>query len=207
MRVKVSQIQRSLLLSQLSLFGFLIICSILKPHVVAINGGISNFGKYKMTVVLYVLGFLLDIAFLWRASSQISKLKDSHCQLSWLLQILVGIIFLVLISTFPRYLKTIYSTVHDDLGIALYGYEFLLSIWFISKIRTRLSISLFIAEFLGSIIGLLSILKVIHFLYIGQFIGTAGFGALMVVVIPAILELLPDKTQDPLINPKTPQPI
>jgi len=207
MSVKVSQIRQSLFLSQLSLFGFLIICSFLKPHVIAINGGVSNFGKYKVTVVLYVLGFLLDIIFLWKASSQIASLKNSHYQLSWLLQILAGLIFLVLVSTFPRYLKTIYSTMHDDLGIALYGYEFLLSIWFISKIRTHLSISLFMAELLGSIIGLLSILKVIHFLYIGQFIGAAGFGALMVVVIPAILELLPDKTQDPLINPKTPQPI
>jgi hypothetical protein len=174
---------------------------------VAINGGVSNYGKYKQTVALYVLGFLLNIVFLWRASNQIVKLKNSNHSIRLLLQILAGLTLLVLISTFPRYLKTIYSTIHDDFGIALYSYEFLLSIWFILKIRTRLSVSLFTVEFLGSFIGLLSILKVIHLLYVGQFIGAAGFGALMVLIFPAILELLPNKTHDPLIKPKTPQPI
>jgi hypothetical protein len=47
---------------------------------------------------------------------------------------------------------------------------------------------LFIAELLGSIIGLLSVTKIIHFLFIGQFIGALAFGLLLINSLPIIIE-------------------
>jgi hypothetical protein len=187
---KIKAVKQSLLMSQSCLFGFLIICSLLKPHVMVVNGGVSNFGKYKFTVVLYVLGFLLDIIFLLKATQQIRQFNEQYRNLVWFIGILAGLTFLVLISTFPRYLSPVYSTIHDDFGIALYGYEFLLSIWLVSKIKTRLSSLALTIEIIGSLLALLSILKVIHFLYIGQFIGAAGFAVLLVFIFPKLFDLV-----------------
>ena len=191
---RIIDIKQSLLLSQVSLFGFLIICSLLKPHVVVINGGASNFGKYKLTVGLYILGFLLDIFFLLKSAQQIKQLDDKYRYLVWTIGILAGLTTLVFISTFPRFLSPIYSTIHDDFGIVLYGYEFLLSIWLVTKIRTRLSFLALIIETSGSLIALFSILKVIHFLYIGQFIGAAGFAILLVFIFPTLFGLISKPT-------------
>ena len=186
---KIKAIKQSLLMSQVCLFGFIIICCFLKPHIVFINGGVSNFGKYKLTIGLYLLGFLLDIILIWKAAQQIDKLSHNYYRLVWIFRILAGLTLIVLISTFPRYLSSIYSTFHDDLGILLYSYEFLLSVWLVIKIKTRLS-ELFLAiETIGSLIGLFSILKIIHLLFIGQFIGAAGFGILLVVIFPTLFEL------------------
>jgi hypothetical protein len=43
-------------------------------------------------------------------------------------------------------------------------------------------------ESFGSIVGLLSILKTIHFLFFGQIIGAIGFALLLVVIFPSILD-------------------
>lgn len=186
----IKAVKQSLLISQSCLFGFLIICSFLKPHVVVINGGVSNFGKYKLTVVLYVIGFLLDIIFLLKAAQQIRHFDEKYRYLTWLIRVLAGLTLLVLISTFPRYLSSIYSTIHDDFGIVLYGYEFLLSIWLVVKIKIRLSELALTIEAMGSLIALFSILKVIHFLYIGQFMGAAGFSILLVFIFPNLFNLV-----------------
>ena len=188
MPAKINQIKQSLLLSQLFLFGFLIICSFIKPHIVVINGGVSNFGKYKSTVFLYSLGFLLEIGLLWKAAHQTATLGRRYRNLSWLLKMLSGLSLLVFISTFPRYLSSVYSIIHDDIGIILYAYEFLLSIWFVIKFLRPLTILLLVLESVGSMIGLLSILKIIHFLFFGQFIGAVCFGALLVYVFPLLID-------------------
>ncbi|HUC96033.1 MAG TPA: hypothetical protein VMR76_03735, partial [Candidatus Saccharimonadia bacterium] len=97
--------------------------------------------------------------------------------------------FLVLISTFPRHFSFTFSDIHDDLGIALFAYEFFISIWFVLRLKTIQSVSLLILEILGSLIGLLSIIKIIHFLFIGQMIGALGFGLLLVSCLPNIITI------------------
>jgi hypothetical protein len=188
MAEKIKQIKRLLIFSQVSLFGLLIFCSLLKPQVVKGNGGVSNFGKYRLTVIFYILSFLLEMIFIWLAAYRIAILGAKYRYFSWLLKFLASLVLLVLISTFPRYISNIYSIVHDDLGIALYGFEFIASIWFVIKTKLHSAVYLLIIESAGSMIGLLSILKITHLLYIGQFIGALGFGLLLILAYPLILD-------------------
>ena len=184
---KLMQIKQNLLLSQSSLFGFLILCSLLKPQVVKDNGGVSNFGKYKLTIAFYILGFLLEIILLWIAGNRLAKLSKYFRNYSWLIKFLSVLTLLVFISTFPRFISNIYAMIHDDLGIALYSYEFLISFWLVVATRKWLAGIWLAIESAGSLIGLLSILKIIHLLFVGQFIGTFSFGVFLVYIFPIVI--------------------
>jgi hypothetical protein len=189
MRASASTTESYLRLSQISLFSLLLVCSLIIPAVSERNGGVSSFGDHLSTVVPYSLSFLLCIIFLCLAAKTVLEMGASFRVMAYLLLIIAFFDFLILISTFPRRVSPIFYQIHDWLGIALYTYEFLLSIWFISrqwKLKTAVAFSV---ECFGSIVGLLSSLKIIHFLYYGQVIGALGFGILLVVVFPYIIDM------------------
>jgi len=176
-----------LIISQLSIFILLSICSLIIPSVARTNGGVSNFGNYSSTVGLYSLGFSLCVLFLWLAADNILS-KDLNFKKVAYAIFLIGFLYLmVLVSTFPRHLSFAYSRVHDYLGIALFVIEFLMSLWIIIKKHTNRSLGVFGLEIIGMLIGLLTILKFVHLLYVGQTVGTIGFGLLMIIYLPQIL--------------------
>ena len=181
-------IRKYLWLSQVFLFGALLVCCLIEPSVMIKNGGFSNFGNYAPTVVSYILGFALNIVFISLAARTLLKIDRSLLKAASLLFILAFLTLLVFLSTFPRHISWTYSDIHDYLGIALFAYEFILSVWFVIKQKSRTAIYLLLTKSVGSIIGLLSILKVIHFLFIGQIIGTVGFSLLLVTCLPRIIE-------------------
>jgi hypothetical protein len=51
---------------------------------------------------------------------------------------------------------------------------------------SRQKIALIGAEVSGSLVALLSIVKVIHFLFVGQLVGGVAFGILLYYALPAI---------------------
>jgi hypothetical protein len=182
-------IKKYLWLSQISLVGFLVICCFITPSVVIANGGVSNFGNHRSTVVFYVLAFSLNIILLYLVAKKFQKLAGANTRLGGLLLILAFLYLLVLISTFPRHISWAYSEIHDYLGILLFVYEFFLSIWLVIKLGGYKNYLILGLETLGSLIGLLSILKIVHLLFIGQLIGTIGFGLILVVLFPRLIEL------------------
>lgn len=182
------QLDKNLLLSQVALFSGLLICLLIMPSVAVKNGGVSNFGNHLSTIVPYVLAFLLNSFYMYMASRSILKINSKLVNIAWSLVVLSLFTLLVLISTFPRHLSFTYSDIHDDLGIALYSFEFLVSLWIIFKHSTKGSISLLFMQVIGSMIGLLSIMKIIHFLFVGQLVGALGFGLLLVTILPKIIK-------------------
>lgn len=181
-------IKKILFLSQAFFFIFLVICCFIKPSVVVSNGGISNFGNYHSTIFLYILAFSLNIIFTVLAASELLMSKYRLYLMSALLFILSLLVLLVLISTFPRHISWTYSDIHDYLGIALFSYQNILSIWLILKYRSKVLLSALVIQAIGSLIGLLSILKVIHFLFIGQSLGASGFAVLFITCFPLVIE-------------------
>jgi hypothetical protein len=178
---------KDLWISQISLITLLVICCFIVPSVVKSNGGVSNFGNHRSTVVLYSLAFSLCVIFLSLAAIQLKKLNSEHGRKAVSLIVLAGLELLVLISTYPRHISYTYSAIHDYIGIALFLYQLILAIWFVFKLRNNKTIALLVAQFLGSTIGLLSILKIIHFLFVGQVIGAAAFGILLAGTMPRII--------------------
>lgn len=184
----VTAMRKCLFLSQVSLFSLLLICTLIIPSVTERNGGASNFGDHLSTIVFYVLGFTLCILFLGMAAIKLLAMDHSLRVKAGLLLLIALLDFLVLVSTFPRHLGTAYYEVHDYLGVALYAYEFVLSVWFILRQPYLRRITIFAVQSGGSLIGLLSSLKVIQLLYLGQIIGAIGFGLLLMTAFPAIIK-------------------
>jgi len=184
----VKQLNNYLWLSQISLVLFLVICTSIIPSVAAKNGGVSNFGNHSSTIILYILGFSLCIIFLYLASRVVLKLDSNLQWQSICLVVLAFLYFLVLISTFPRHISFTYSDIHDYLGIVLFIYQFFLSIWLLRKNHNLTLVLFFCIESGGSIVGLMSILKVVDLLYVGQMIGGLGFGLVFVIAFPEYIE-------------------
>lgn len=181
-------LKKYLWLSQISLVGLLLVCLLIMPSVLTSSGGASDFGDHADTLVPYVLSFSLCMGFLLMGTA---RLKDSDKGLrptSVLLLVLCAFEFLVLVSTFVRHINWTFSEIHDSLGVALYSYEYAVSIWLVVRRGNFKTILLLLVESLGSSIGLLSILNAVHFLFIGQAVGAIGFGLLLVTVYPEVVE-------------------
>ena len=166
------------------------------PSVAIKNGGVSNFGNHVSTVVPYVLAFLLNVVFIYLASRAILKLGSRLAYIARALMLLSVLTLIVFISTFPRHYNFTYSDIHDDLGIVLYSYEFLISVWIVMKRPTAMAKALLSMQAIGSMVGLLSALKVIHFLFLGQIVGAAGFGLLIGIILPKVIETELDLKSD-----------
>lgn len=180
----MSSVRKYLWLSQISQVVFLLICLVIMPKVLTSGGGASDFGDHVTTVVPYILGFALCAIFLWLAAAQLLTINNDLRAKAFLFLVLAALELLVLLSTFPRHINSTYSGIHNYLGISLYTYEFAISVWLL-KIRSRYWTVLFLlVQSVGSTIGLLSLVGVIHFLFIGQAIGAIGFGLLFVTVMP-----------------------
>jgi len=183
------QVRRALWTSQIALSSLLVLCTVMAPNVAASDGGVSNFGNRALTVAPYTASFALSALFVGLAAGQLVKIMPTRWWPPTVLVFLALLDLLVLVSTYPRHLSVTYSEVHDDLGIALFAYEFVLTIWFAVrswKVATAIFVTI---EVGGSFIGLLSALKVLHLLYWGQMIGGVGFALLLVTSFPRLVEL------------------
>lgn len=186
--IKKLDIEHALWLSQILFFGPLFVCILIKPEVVIFNGGVSNYGNYLSTVFFYTLAFSLNILFLFITSKKLSGLGDVFKNVVVGLKVLCVFESLVLVSTFPRHFNYDFSRIHDYLGISQFIIEFYLALWITSKrIKDSLSWVFFMIQIIGSLIGLLSAIKIVHLLFYGQSIGAFGFGALLVFVMVDIV--------------------
>ena len=186
-KAHIHTVRRYLLLSQVTLFGCMLICSLIVPGVVRKEGGASDFGNHASTIVPYILGFLLNVVFMYLAVESMLRLSQ---KLSYLARCLMFLNFLtlgLLFSTFPRNLSVVYSDIHDWFSIVLFSYEFLLSAWLVIQQRTSQAVSYLTLQTVGSAIGMFSALKVINLLYVGQFLGSLGFALILLFVLPDVI--------------------
>lgn len=184
----MEKLKKYIWLSQASLLGLLLICSLIIPSVEISNGGVSNFGNHVSTVIPYTLSFSLCSMFLILAAVRLISINRNLKIFAAILLLLSLGYILVLISTFPRDISWTYSVIHDDLGIALFAYEFLMGVWLVVKRKTNKVLWAFLIQFAGSLIALLTVLKFFHFLFVGQAIGGIGFGLTLITGLPEVIE-------------------
>lgn len=185
--MKLVKLEKYLYLSQALLLVSLLICSLIIPSVAIKNGGVSNYGNHLSTFGLYVFGFSANCLYIYLAARLIQSLRLKLNFVVSCLKLISLLTLLVLISTFPRHFSYTFSAIHDYLGIALFLANFALSLWLVNKAMSKSSLSLILIEAFGSVVGLLSIIKVVHFLFIGQIIGALGFALLLCLVLPKVV--------------------
>ncbi|MGC8509481.1 MAG: hypothetical protein ACP5PB_01250 [Acidimicrobiales bacterium] len=172
-----SRLRRDLAASQILLYGPLLVCALLKPGVTFHEGGISNYGNYLETAPLYIVAFVANAGFLWAVARLIAA-TTLHRFARPLIAVCV-VELLVLVSTFPRHFSFTFSYIHDYLGVVQFAVEFLLAGALVLRRRRVMAGAGLAVEFAGSLIGLLSALKVDHLLFWGQVVGSLGFSVVL----------------------------
>jgi len=170
---------RLLLIAQLCLFAGLLICVLLMPHFLfeANEGGVSNYGTYAKTVVPYTLGFGGCGIITIQAALRISR-KDTSRKLL----LTLGLLYLfVLLSTYPYKLDGFYHDVHELAGAALVIYTVAFGMWLsLRKTRSTPTLLLFTAQCLSFLLAALTYTRLIHILFIAEFLVSTAFGTLLI---------------------------
>lgn len=180
--------KKYLLLSQVNLFAWLSVASILATSVVLTNGGVSNYGNHYNTVLFYSFAFLAGAVYLYLAAEALLLLDRRFKNLSRYLNVLCVLLLLVFFTTFPRRFGVVFSDIHDNVSKLLFAYEALLAIWLAIK-RPKLETFFYFAIMAGgSIVGLLSSMHKLNLMFVGQMLGALGFALLLVNVLPKVVE-------------------
>ncbi len=183
----MNKFKRYLWLSQVNLFGWLLLSSVIASSVVFKNGGVSNYGNHYSTVPCYSIAFLADAIYLYLAAESLMLLDRRFKPLTRYLNILGALLLMVFVTTFPRRFGVIFSEIHDKISISLFGYELLLAVWLVFK-RPKLDTFVYMLIMtVGSLIGLLSAIHKINLMFVGQMVGTLGFALLLVLVLPKVV--------------------
>jgi hypothetical protein len=173
---------RCIVLGQLILFVFLLICLVLMPHFLfeSNEGGISNYGLYARTVVPYSLAFGLCGLLTLKAAYYVPRHIAAYQALRVVLAIL-GVLFIaVLVSTYPYKINNTFGNIHAYIGLAFTVWELLLGIWFgLFLARNFKNLLLLLVEWVGFVFGILTHANVIHILFIAEILTTCTFGILL----------------------------
>ncbi len=183
----MQRFKRYLLLSQVNLFAWLTLSSVLASSVVFKNGGVSNYGNHYNTVVFYSIAFLAGAIYVYLAAESLLLLNQRFKLLARYLNILSVLLLLVFITTFPRRFGMIFSDIHDNVSKVLFAYEFLLALWLIVKRPKAETLIYALIMTGGSLVGLLSSMHILNLMFVGQMVGALGFALLLVIVLPKVI--------------------
>ncbi|MDB5182629.1 MAG: hypothetical protein JWO47_413 [Candidatus Saccharibacteria bacterium] len=183
----MQKLKRYLWLSQINLFVWLIVCSFIASSVVFKNGGVSNYGNHYSTTPFFAIAFLGDSIYLYLASESLLILDRKFKHLARYLNILCVLLLSVFVTTFPRRFGVIFTDIHDNISIALFGYELLLAFWLLFKRPTRETVGYGLIMLIGTIIGFMSALHILGLMFVGQMVGELGFALLLVFVLPKVV--------------------
>lgn len=179
----VQKTVRYVILGQVGLFFFLIVCIILMPRFLfeRDEGGLSNYGTYVKTVVPYSFALgLSGLLNLKAAASMDYPTKASQRLRKVLATLGVGGI-IVLLSTYPYKLNTVLADMHIGLSVLLFTFELMAGVWFVRVVvNNKLAIALLGVQVVGFLLILSSTIGFIRILLLAQMLTSLAFGVLMV---------------------------
>ena len=173
---------RYLALSQLSLFGFLALCTVIMPSFLFKHheGGASNYGVHNTTIVPYTLAFLLCSICIVRAARVLADAAQLK-RFVYALYALACLFLLVLITTYPYKINNFLDNLHIGTAIVLFYFETGMAIWMaLVLLKDKLSITLLAVEIIGFLMASFSLWGGLHILFVAQIITALSFGTLLV---------------------------
>lgn len=178
-----SRVFRYLLMSQISFFAFLAICLAIVPRFLLEHneGGVSNYGVTAVTVVPFTLAFLTCAAFILMAVRIIPRHPPTLARFRWALFTLAILLLLVLVSTYPYKVDLALKDIHIVIGVLLLTYEMAMAFWLaLAVARDWINILFLMVQTAGSVLALVTLVGVLHLLFVSQMIASAAFGVVLV---------------------------
>lgn len=170
------------LFSQLALGFFLLVCTVLDPHYLLSRneGGTSNFGTNRLTVVPYSLALWLCGIFLLLAAHNLTKHAGSRVNLKPILSLLGVLYILVVLSTYPYKLNLFYTRIHIAISIILFVSQLVIGIRFAILQSDWLNRSTLGLLFGGVMLSTMTLMGFLPILFISQIITAVAFAILLV---------------------------
>jgi len=182
---------RYLLLSQCSLFLFLGICIAIDPHVLLARdeGGVSNYGVTGKTVAPFTIALILCGLFVLMAAHIAPLAPPVIDRLRCALVILGVLLLLLLITTYPYKLNSALKDIHIGVGSILLCFEMAMGIWMTVVLqRDRVTLLLLVLQSIGFLLAFVTLIGVLHILFISQVVASLAFGILLVRIAYQLTE-------------------
>jgi len=175
----------ALVWGQVSLIGGLAVCFALVPSYLHSEGGVSNYGTLRKTVVFYTLAFGLAAFFTGLAAYRQRRYQKA---LTYNLYILTALFMFVLLSTYPYKLNDFLGYVHELADIAYFVFVLGFSGWLCLVVaRSWWHILWLLALVIGAGISLITLLGLVHLLFIGQLVTALAFAVLLISCVSRLM--------------------
>lgn len=170
-----------LLLSQFSLYGFLGICAIINPEFVLADGGVSNYGVHKITVLPFTLAFCLSGLFLIWSARSIPRAPMNLLGIRQALILQALLLFAVLLSTYPYMLNQSFKIIHITMGVLLLIFNLFFVGWIsLCVCRDKVNFLLFNFEIIGFLMIFTTLSGLVSLLFIAQVITSSTFALFII---------------------------
>jgi hypothetical protein len=166
-------------LGQIGFAADIALCVALRPHLVlrADEGGISNFGVHLETVAPYTVALGLPILLTYLASRHLASLPSVR-HLRTLLTGYSVLLLLTLLTTYAYKIDTPMKDIHVGAGAVLTILEMVSSLWMCRAIRALYGVLIF--EIAGFVLAALTIVGVLHLLFLTQLMVGAAFAVILI---------------------------
>src|ERR1017187_4279635 len=168
---------------QISLAVFLVVCVALHPGFVvkANEGGLSNYGIHRKTAAAYTLALGAPAFLSFLAARLITSSEIMAARFRLLLSSYGWIVLSELLTTYSYSLNTPLRDLHIVVGSVLVVFETSASVWMYRLLgNNRWNLQLLGVQLLGFVLAVLTIVGVLHVLFISQLLTCGAFAILLV---------------------------
>lgn len=173
---------RGMLTAQLSVFGSLIVCSIILPGFLFSHnmGGVSNFAVHASTIAPYSVGVLVAAWLQWRGAGQLAEFRGARRLVVAARLASCGLV-VNLLTTYPYKTGEAWATLHSYTAIALAVIEFggglVVAAVHLDRHARVVAVGLLV---LGFAALFLTYIGRLHVLFLAEVTTAAGFGVALV---------------------------
>lgn len=173
----MNQAKQLLIASQLTLLSTILVCMIISPDIPFSlpQGGLSNFGTERPTILVFSVGFWASITLL---SLSVRKLKSSQLK-----NILIGsavLLGLLVLSTYPYKLNQFFENLHIFVGFTVAIYQFIAAFLLARQSVLNIGLKIALIFFLISTLSAISTIFATGLLFMSQLTGGVGFALVLI---------------------------
>jgi hypothetical protein len=166
------------------LFVFFIgVCVALHPGMVLKwnEGGVSNYGIHLKTAIPYTLALGLLAFYSRRAAVLYSKSDALTRRFRRVLVAYSTIVIVMLFSTYVYSLNHVLRDIHIGFGTVLITFQSFAAMWMFGRFRRQYWDGVFLAtQIAGALLALVTIVGVLHFLFLAEELANTGFACLLI---------------------------
>jgi hypothetical protein len=144
------------------------------------EGGVSNYGVHLRSAVPYSLAFGLCALCSLGAARLHRRGEGGSRKLRQLLEAYACLMLLTLASTYVYKINHGFKEVHDVIGASTIIFELVASVSMWTILRRRWDACFLAVELAGSAVVLLTVIDVVHLLFVGQALSSIGFALLLI---------------------------